>query len=190
MLGLYLLSYHFVSQLRDRWQAEQLDRWTERWLGLALVGPDEPVTDQQAGGRLPRVAVDSVLSLLEAVKGEEGDRLKEALAGHGVDHWFLRRARHGHLTARLDAIEGLGKARLPHAFDPLLGLFHHGRPVVRRMAARAGQADPEEAHTTFYGLPRWVFRRAAAEITLAFRRSPQFRGLSVDDVDAYMAARP
>jgi hypothetical protein len=55
---------------------------------------------------------------------------------------------------------------------------------------RYGQADPEEAHTTFYGQPRWVFRRAAAEITLAFRRYPQFRGLSVDDVDAFMAAGP
>jgi HEAT repeat protein len=137
LLGLYLLSYHFVSNLRDRWQADQLDKWTEWWVGLALTGPGEPVEGAPGGRRLPRVAVDSVLSLLEAVKGEEGDRLKDALSGHGVDGWFLRRARGGHLTARLDAIEGLGKARLPHAFDPLLGLFHHGRPVVRRMAARA-----------------------------------------------------
>jgi hypothetical protein len=53
---------------------------------------------------------------------------------------------------------------------------------------RYGPATPDEATTTFYGLPRWVFRRAAAEIALAFRRYPQFRGLSVDDVDAYMAA--
>jgi HEAT repeat protein len=137
LLGLYLLTYHFVSQLRDRWHADQLDHWTERWLGLALAGPDEPAQDLKGGGRLPRVAVHAVLSLLEAVKGEEGDRLKEALAGHGVDRWFLRRARSGHLTARLDAVESLGKARLPHALDPLLGLLHHGRPVVRRMAARA-----------------------------------------------------
>jgi hypothetical protein len=35
-----------------------------------------------------------------------------------------------------------------------------------------------------------VFRRAAAEISLAFRRYPQFRGLSVDDLDAFMAASP
>jgi HEAT repeat protein len=137
LLGLYLLSYHFVSQLRDRWHADQLDHWTERWLGLALAGPDEPAQDPKGRGRLPRVAVHAVLSLLEAVKGEEGDRLKEALTGHGVDRWFLRRARNGHLTARLDAVESLGKARLPHALDPLLGLLHHGRPVVRRMAARA-----------------------------------------------------
>ena len=158
LLGLYLLSYHFISNLRDRWQAEQLDKWTEWWVGLALTGPGEPVDAGSGRRRLPRVAVDSVLSLLEAVKGEEGDRLKEALAGHGVDHWFLRRARAGHLTARLDAIEGLGKARLPQAFDPLLGLLHHAKPVVRRMSARAAavtlavlppEPGPDSPHARF-----------------------------------------
>jgi HEAT repeat protein len=137
MLGLYLLSYHFISSMRDRWHGDQIDQWTEWWVGLALAGPEEPVEDGSRRRKLPRVAVDSVLSLLEAVKGEEGDRLKEALAGHGVDRWFLRRARAGHLTARLDAIEALGKARLPHTLDDLLGLLRHAKPVVRRMAARA-----------------------------------------------------
>ena len=158
LLGLYLLSYHFISNLRDRWQAEHLDKWTEWWVGLALTGPGEPVDAGSGRRRLPRVAVDSVLSLLEAVKGEEGDRLKEALAGHGVDHWFLRRARAGHLTSRLDAIEGLGKARLPQAFDPLLGLLHHAKPVVRRMSARAAavtlavlppEPGPDSPHARF-----------------------------------------
>jgi hypothetical protein len=135
LLGLYLLSYHYVSSMRDRHHADQVDTWTEWWVGLALAGPEEPVEDH--GRKLPRVAVDSVLSLLEAVKGEEGDRLKEALAGHGVDRRFLRRVGTGHLTARLDAIEGLGKARLPQALDALLGLLRHAKPVVRRMAARA-----------------------------------------------------
>jgi hypothetical protein len=50
--------------------------------------------------------------------------------------------------------------------------------------------EPEAPNTTFNGLPRWRFWRAAAEIALAFRRYPQFRGLSVDDVDALMTARP
>jgi HEAT repeat protein len=136
LLGLYLLSYHFISAMRDRHQADQVDSWTEWWVGLALAGPDAPEEDR-GRNRLPRVAVDSVLSLLEAVKGEEGDRLKEALAGHGVDRLFLKRVHTGHLTARLDAIEGLGKARLPQALDALLTLFAHAKPVVRRMAARA-----------------------------------------------------
>ena len=80
LLGLYLLSYHFISNMRDRWQADQLDQWTEWWVGLALTGPGEPGVNPSNRRRLPRVAVHSVLSLLEAVKGEEGDRLKEALA--------------------------------------------------------------------------------------------------------------
>jgi hypothetical protein len=54
-------------------------------VGLALTGPDEPVDNHHHRRRLPRVAVHSVLSLLEAVKGEEGDRLKQALASNGVD---------------------------------------------------------------------------------------------------------
>jgi HEAT repeat protein len=136
LLGLYLLAYHFVSAMRDRHHADQIDSWTEWWVGMALAGPDEPVEDR-GRHKLPRVAVDSVLSLLEAVKGEEGDRLKDALAGHGVDRQFLKRVHTGHLTARLDAIEGLGKARLPQALDALLTLFAHAKPVVRRMAARA-----------------------------------------------------
>jgi HEAT repeat protein len=159
LLGLYLLSYHFVSAMRDRWHNEQVDKWTEWWVGLALAGPlDTDGPDRAEGRRLPRVAVDSVLSLLEAVKGEEGDRLKEVLASHGVDRWFLRRAKAGHLTARLDAIEGLGKARLPESLDALLDLFRHGRPVVRRMAARAAagtlavmppEPGPDNPHARF-----------------------------------------
>ncbi len=158
LLGLYLLSYHFISSMRDRWHHDQIDKWTEWWVGLALAGPGQPVDDGTQRRRLPRVAVDSVLSLLEAVKGEEGDRLKEALASRGVDRWFLRRARGGHLTARLDAIEGLGKARLPQALDALLGLFDNPKPVVRRMAARAAavtlaiippEPGPDSPHARF-----------------------------------------
>jgi HEAT repeat protein len=81
--------------------------------------------------------VDAVLGLLEVVKGEEGDRLKAVLARHGVDRLLLRHLGSGHLTARLDAIESLGKARLPQAFDALISLLKHPRPVVRRMAVRA-----------------------------------------------------
>jgi hypothetical protein len=50
--------------------------------------------------------------------------------------------------------------------------------------------EPEAPNTTFNGLPRWWFWRAAAEIALAFRRYPRFRGLSVDDLDALIDAHP
>ena len=137
LLGFFLLAYHFTSTLRDRWHVEQLDTWTERWIALALEDtPAEQLTDGSAR-RLPRAAVDAVLGLLEVVKSEEGDRLKAVLARHGVDRLLLRHVRSGHLTARLDAIESLGKARLPQAFDALISLLKHPRPVVRRMAVRA-----------------------------------------------------
>jgi HEAT repeat protein len=136
LLGFFLLAYHFTSTLRDRWHVEQLDTWTERWIALALEDtPAEQTADVPR--RLPRAAVDAVLSLLEVVKSEEGDRLKAVLARHGVDRLLLRHVRSGHLTARLDAIESLGKARLPQAFDALISLLQHPRPVVRRMAVRA-----------------------------------------------------
>lgn len=136
LLGFFLLGYHFTSTLRDRWHVEQLDTWTERWIALALEDtPAEQIADTPR--RLPRAAVDAVLSLLEVVKSEEGDRLKAVLARHGVDRLLLRHLRSGHLTARLDAIESLGKARLPQAFDALISLLKHPRPVVRRMAVRA-----------------------------------------------------
>jgi hypothetical protein len=51
-----------------------------------------------------------------------------------------------------------------------------------------GLVSPE--YITFNGHRRRTFRRAAAQITAAFQRYPQFRGLTVDDVDSYMAARP
>jgi hypothetical protein len=80
------------------------------------------------------------------------------------------------------------------------GSIAHARDELRYAAmigARSGLVvgqqygpAPGEEHITFHGQPRWVFRRAAAEIALAFRRYPQFRGLSVDNLDAFMAASP
>ena len=192
LLGLYLLSYHFISSMRDRHHGDQVDTWTEWWVGLALAGPDEPVEDH-GRRKLPRVAVDSVLSLLEAVKGEEGDRLKEALTGHGVDRLFLKRVHTGHLTARLDAIEGLGKARLPQALDALLTLFRHAKPVVRRMAARAAagtlavmppEPGPDGPHARFIKAIRQADLQAGvvqeALLLLETRAGPILRELLAD----------
>jgi hypothetical protein len=78
---------------------------------------------------------------------------------------------------------------IAHARDE----FRYAAMVGARSGLVVGQQygpAPGEEHITFNGQPRWVFRRAAAEIALAFRRYPQFRGLSVDDLDAFMAASP
>jgi hypothetical protein len=103
--------------MRDRHHAGQIDTWTEWWVSLALAGPEEPVEDR-GRRKLPRVAVDSVLSLLEAVKGEEGDPLKEALSGQGMDRLFLKRVHTGHLTSRLDASRGWARPACPRRSTP------------------------------------------------------------------------
>jgi len=53
LLGLYLLSYHFISNMRDRWQADQLDQWTEWWVGLALTAPASRGSTPATGGGCP-----------------------------------------------------------------------------------------------------------------------------------------
>jgi hypothetical protein len=70
--------------------------------------------------------------------------------------------------------------------------FWYARKIGARcgliVAQQYGPVSP--AYITFHRQPRRVFKRAAAEITRAFQAYPQFRGISVDDVDWYMAARP
>ncbi|HEV2894659.1 MAG TPA: hypothetical protein VG411_12960 [Actinomycetota bacterium] len=79
---------------------------------------------------------------------------------------------------------------IAHARDE----FRYAASIGARSGLIVGQqygpAPQGEQRTTFNGQPRWVFWRAAAEIAVAFRRYPQFRGLAVDDLDAFMAAGP
>jgi hypothetical protein len=49
------------------------------------------------------------------------------------------------------------------------------------------EVTPEKL--SFWWVGRVAFRRAAAELAAAYGGLPQFRGISVDDMDAYQAAR-
>ena len=85
---------------------------------------------------------------------------------------------------------GTSNGSIAHARDE----FRYAAATRARCGLVVGQqygpAGPDEQHITFNGQPRSDFLRAAAAITTAFRRYPQFRGLSVDDLDAYLAAGP
>jgi hypothetical protein len=84
---------------------------------------------------------------------------------------------------------GTSDGSIAHARDE----FRYAAAIRARCGLVVGQQygpAPGEDQITFDGQPRREFRRAAAAIRTAFRRYRQFRGLSVDDVDAFMAADP
>ena len=68
--------------------------------------------------------------------------------------------------------------------------FDYLSSVGARCGLVVGQeyTEQEPPEVTFHGLGRGVFRAAAGEIAAAYGHLAQFGGLSVNDVDAYMAA--
>jgi len=69
--------------------------------------------------------------------------------------------------------------------------FQYANSVGAKCGLVVGQefGKVEPAKVTFNGLSRRAFKKAAEEIAGAFGRFPQFRGLSVNDMDAYTTAK-
>jgi hypothetical protein len=69
--------------------------------------------------------------------------------------------------------------------------FRYARSVRAACKLVVGQqfADVQPPKITFHGRSRRAFKKAADQIVRAFRDYPQFDGLSIDDIDSYMAAR-
>jgi hypothetical protein len=69
--------------------------------------------------------------------------------------------------------------------------FRYARQVGAACGLVLGQeyANVQPPKVTFHGRRRRTFQQAAHQIVDAFRDYPQFRGLSVDGIDAYMAAK-
>jgi hypothetical protein len=74
---------------------------------------------------------------------------------------------------------------IAHARDE----FAYARSVGAACGLVVGQqfGDVQPPEVTFHGLDRGDFQRAAERIVEAFGRSPRFRGLAVDDLDAFRA---
>lgn len=127
----YVLAYHAMSRSRERRSDELGTLWTERWL-RALEGdgpfPQPPLT---------REAQDAALVLREQVGGERGAVLASHLQAAGVVQELTRRLESRRRIVRIEALEGLARARLPQAFDAVNRYVYHPQPLVRLMAARA-----------------------------------------------------
>jgi HEAT repeat protein len=130
-LTMYILGYHTLSVAHDRRSVGRLEMWIERWV-RALYDGDPPPRPP-----LPRDAMEAGLDLRELLKGEEGRDLTDLLEAAGVGESLLGQLGAHRLTVRLEALDGLAKARLPGTFGAVLEHLGDSRPAVRFMAARA-----------------------------------------------------
>jgi hypothetical protein len=199
-------SYNLKVAGRERLQGVQLDiepYTLDGWFDDPAAGLTDYLT----------MAADVVGTYRTALERSENRHLQ---LGFAVPFWFDAR---GDAPGPV-AFDGATKPAVHHLIDlvgDLAGAYllvmayrdftgtsdgsiAHARDEFRYAAASRARSGlvvgqqygpaPGEDQITFDGQPRSDFLRAAAAITTAFRRYPQFRGLAVDNVDAYMAADP
>jgi HEAT repeat protein len=126
----HVLLYYAASAWHERTRKERAAHWTDllvRWLFDRSV----PLPN-----RLPREGAEALLDLRETVKGEDGRALADLVTRFSIDRRLVQRARARSLGGRLQAIEGLAKARLPSALPAAYQLLDDPSPVVRYMATR------------------------------------------------------
>ncbi len=190
LLGLVtalILISQAVGTRRARRHAAGAAAWREVWSEVLFAGrppPEDPLAPD---------AVEALLDLREELAGGEGALVGRVITEHGVDQQLLRRVgpprsggrrrralrrghRRGRLADRLDALEGLAKARVPTALVSLVLLLDDDETAIRRMAARAagrtmaemspGPELAESAQVLSAALGRDVLPRGVVEETI------------------------
>lgn len=131
MLTVYVLAYQHVSERRAVAHAERRRRWVVRWLDV-LYGPDlEPAAP------LEREAIEALLDVRDTLRGTEAARVEELLARYRVSPELERRAGSRRVSVRLEALDGLSRARAPEAMPTLVGAISDPERIVQVAAARA-----------------------------------------------------
>jgi len=143
-VGGYVLAYHVLSTRSERGRNDRLEAWAARWVSVLFQGEEPPPPP------LPSEGVETLLDLREHLAGNEGARVEDLVNRYRIGESLIERSRVGggwpfgfvgsprrrRLSRRLDALEGLAKARLPLAVEPLLELLDHREPAIRLMALR------------------------------------------------------
>lgn len=132
----YTIGLHVLSARGDRGRRQRLEQWTDRWVSVLFEGQTPPP------GPLPSEAVDTLLDLREHLVGTEGERVEWLVRRYRLGEELVRRSRSSgggrrRLSARLEALESLAKARLPQSFEPLIDLLDDRETSVRLMAMRS-----------------------------------------------------
>jgi HEAT repeat protein len=125
----YVLVYHTVTRTREQQRAHRVDAWTDQWIDATYGdAPLPPNTDE---------AAEAGLSLRHLLSGEEGRSVAAALRETGIAGALIRRLETIRMTDRMEALDGLAKARLPEALPAVVRAMSDPEPVIRLMAARA-----------------------------------------------------
>ncbi len=131
MITVYLLAYQHVSGHREAMLAERRRRWVVRWLQVLYR------SEQPPGAPLGRDALEALLDVRETVRGTEADRVTELLSRYDVGTALERGARSGWVSSRLEALDGLARARMPEAMPTLVAAIEDPERAIRVAAARA-----------------------------------------------------
>jgi HEAT repeat protein len=131
MLTIYILGFHVLSVSRERRLTDRLEIWIERWVRALYDDGEIPKAP------LSRDAQEAGLQLRELLRGEEGRELAGLLEASGVEESLLRQLESHRVTVRLEALDGLARARLPGTFPGVLRHLDDPRSAVRLVAARA-----------------------------------------------------
>jgi HEAT repeat protein len=125
----YVLVYHALSRAREQQRAERVAEWTDQWV-KAIYDEDAtpPLTDQ---------STEAGLNLRHLLSGEEGRTVAEGLWRNGAVAGLLRKLQSSRMTDRMEALDGMSKARLPATLPMVVGLMTSPEPIIRLMATRA-----------------------------------------------------
>lgn len=126
----YILVYHLLSIPRERRRSERVRRWTGVWTAALYAGEPIPATPR-------RDVVEAGLELRELLRGEDGWRLSELLEQAGVGAFLVPRLSSRRLPARLEALDGLARSKLPSALGAVMEGMGDPNELVRLVSARA-----------------------------------------------------
>lgn len=140
----YVLAYQVVSEGRERLLRERREAWVARWIRVLFRGEPAPAPP------LDRQAAEALLRIREVLRGTEGEEVSQLIRRYGLADSLRRRAGAGSVSQRLEALEGLARARLPETLADAVALMGDPEPALRVAAARAaarilGEAPPGPA---------------------------------------------
>lgn len=155
----YVLAYQFVSGRREAALAERRRLWVSRWLDVLFRGARRP------DGPLGRDAIEALLDLREAMRGEASHRVSDLLVHYDVAATLARDVRSHRVSTQLDALDCLSRARAREVLPALVASIGDQDRAVRVAAARA------TARTLAAIDDRVALERAVREVVGALERA-------------------